>query len=133
MTQHVVRPSTGVNDRITAFERARQGLNRAKRMRTVAWAGLFLLGVAGSVWVSEVNLGKLVGGFPGLVSYIQGTMPVIRAGHFVADIAEWYWGLGRWLSLLLDTLLIAFMGTLFGTVGAFFLCFPASRNLASHG
>jgi phosphonate transport system permease protein len=131
--QHVVRPLTGANDQVAAFERARRELNRTKRVQTAAWAGLLLLGVAGSVWVSEVHLGKLVGGFPGLVSYIQGTLPVIRAGHFVADVAEWYWGLGRWLSLLLDTLLIAFMGTLFGTVGAFFLCFPASRNLAPHG
>jgi phosphonate transport system permease protein len=133
MTQRVVSPLTGANNQVAAFERARQELNRAKRVQTVTWASLFLLGVAGSVWVSEVSLGKLVGGFPGLVSYVQGTLPVIRAGHFIADVAEWYWGLGRWLSLLLDTLLIAFMGTLFGTVGAFFLCFPASRNLASHG
>jgi phosphonate transport system permease protein len=133
MNQHVVRPSAGINDRIAAFERVRQELNRVKRVRTVAWTGLFLLGVAGSVWLSEVNLGKLVGGFPGLVSYIHGTLPLIRAGYFIADLAEWYWGLGRWLSLLLETLLIAFMGALFGTVGAFFLCFPASRNLASHG
>lgn len=132
-TQRVVGPLAGVDDQTVAFERARQELNRAKRVQTVIWASLLLSGVAGSVWVSEVSVGRLIGGFPGLVAYIQGTLPVIRAEHFVADVAEWYWGLGRWLSLLLDTLLIAFMGTLFGTVGAFFLCFPASRNLASYG
>jgi ABC-type amino acid transport system permease subunit len=60
-------------------------------------------------------------------------LPEIRTGHFVADVAEWYWGIGRWLSLLLDTVLMAFMGTLFGTAGAFLMCFPASRNLTPHG
>lgn len=40
-------------------------------------------------------------------------------------------GHGRWLSLLLDTILIAFMGTLLGTAGAFAWCFPAARNVTS--
>jgi phosphonate transport system permease protein len=133
MTHHVVGPLTRVNNQTAAFERARQELNRAKRVQTATWASLFLLAMVGSVWVSEVSVGKLIDGFPGLVAYIQGTLPVIRTGHFVADVTEWYWGLGRWLSLLLDTILIAFMGTFFGTMGAFFLCFPASRRLASHG
>ena len=61
-----------------------------------------------------------------------GTLPVIRASSVAADLAEWYWGLGRWLLMLLDTLLIAFVGTLGGAAVAFILCFPASRNLAAN-
>jgi phosphonate transport system permease protein len=44
-------------------------------------------------------------------------------------LGEWYWGLGKWLNLLLDTVLIGFLGTLLGVLGAAVLCFPASRNL----
>jgi phosphonate transport system permease protein len=44
-------------------------------------------------------------------------------------LGEWYWGLGKWLNLLLDTVLIGFLGTLLGVLGASVLCFPASRNL----
>ena len=47
-------------------------------------------------------------------------------------MGEWYWGLGRWLNLLLDTFCIGFMATLLGTMGALALCFPASRNLMNH-
>jgi phosphonate transport system permease protein len=124
------RPGAG-DDAVTAVELTRQELNRTKRMKSVIFGSLFLLAVASSLWVSEVSVGKFIDGWPGLVAYIQGTLPVMRAGHLAADVAEWYWGIGRWMSLLLDTLLIAFMGTLFGTVSAFGLCFPASRNLAA--
>jgi phosphonate transport system permease protein len=62
-----------------------------------------------------------------------GTLPALRADSFIADMAEWYWGLVRWLNQLLATLLLAFMGTVLGTVSGCILCFPASHNLAAHG
>jgi phosphonate transport system permease protein len=125
--------AVAADDTITAFERTYREVKRAKRLQAIAFGGLFLVAVVGSLWLSEVSVGKFVEGFPGLVAYIHGTLPEIRAEHFVADVAEWYWGIGRWLGLLLDTVLMAFMGTLFGTVGAFLLCFPAARNLTPHG
>ena len=36
-----------------------------------------------------------------------------------ADLSEWFWGLPRWLRLLGDTLLIAYVGTLTGGLTAF--------------
>jgi phosphonate transport system permease protein len=81
------------------------------------------------MWVSEVSISQFVEGLPGFVAYIRGTLPTIRVDHIGTDIAEWYWGIGRWLILLLDTLLMAFMGTLLGASGALTLCFPAARNL----
>ena len=44
--------------------------------------------------------------------------------------AEWFWGLRHWLSLLLDTVLIAWLGTLLGTIGALSLCFLAAERLS---
>jgi phosphonate transport system permease protein len=51
------------------------------------------------------------------------------------DPMEWFWGVlprynFRWLWSLWDTLLIAYLGTLLGSLGGFLLCFMASRNLA---
>jgi len=51
------------------------------------------------------------------------------------DPVEWFWGVlpeykFRWLWSLWDTLLIAYLGTLFGALGGFLLCFMASTNLA---
>lgn len=133
MANHVADLSAGVDGAAAAFEQARHQRNRAKWAKTTVFSILFLLAVAGSLWVSEVSVSKFVEGLPGLVAYIRGTLPAIRAEHIATDVAEWYWGIGRWLSLLLDTLLIAFMGTLLGTAGALALCFPAAHNLTTHG
>jgi ABC-type amino acid transport system permease subunit len=88
------------NDAISAFERTRQETNRTKHVKVITFGSLFLAAVAGSLWVSEVNLAQFVEGFPGLVAYIRGTLPVIRADHFVTDVAEWYWGLGPFAGVL---------------------------------
>ncbi len=126
-------PRAAVEDAIAAFERVRQELNRTKRVKIITFGVLFLLMLAGSLFVGEVSVTKFLQGLPGLVDYVGGTLPVIRAESVAADIAEWYWGIGRWLVLLLDTVLIAFMGTLLGAVGACILCFPASRTLMPNG
>ena len=117
---------------VAAFERARRDLGRARRRRTALLGALFALALAGAAVVGEVSVVTLVEGLPGLARYVVGTLPVIRASSVAADLAEWYWGLGRWLLMLLDTLLIAFVGTLGGAAVAFLLCFPASRNLAAN-
>jgi phosphonate transport system permease protein len=118
------------HEAMAAFAQAQRALVHARRTQTATFGGLFLLAVAGSLWVSEVSVSKVVAGFPGLVAYVAGTLPVIRLESVSTDVAEWYWGLGRWLTLLLDTLVIAFMGTLLGATGAFVLGFAAARNLA---
>lgn len=56
-----------------------------------------------------------------------------NAGRFVlTDIGEWMWGFGKWMALLGETVLIAYVGTVFGLVGGFFLCFASSANLVSN-
>ena len=127
------RPPAAVDDTVVAFERAWRQLIRAKRLKSATCGAMFLLAVAASAYVSEVSVTHLAEGLPGLVAYIAGTLPSLRPDSFVADIAEWYWGIGRWLSLLLDTILIAFMGTLLGTAGALALCFPAAHNVTTYG
>ncbi len=102
---------------------------RARRRGSMLFAAVFLLALAGSVHVGEVSVHEFVHGLPGFFNYFGDTVPEIRPGHFVEDIADWYWGIGKWLRYLWDTVLIAFLGTLFGFIGAFLLCFPASRNL----
>ena len=114
---------------VLAFERARAELARARRRRAALAGAVFLAALWGALVVSEASVAKLVEGLPGLVRYVHGTLPVLRPASLLADLGEWYWGLGRWLRLLLDTLLIAFMGTLLGAVAALGLGFPAARTL----
>lgn len=65
----------------------------------------------------------------------------VRIFHFESgapawsDLREWFWGVlpeykFRWLWALWDTVLIAYLGTLLGAIGGFFLCFMAASNLA---
>ena len=132
MVPHIADLHPDTPGTIATFEQTWQTINRTKRAKVATFGGIFLLAVAGSLWVSEVSISHFVEGLPGLLAYIRGTLPTIRVDHIDTDIAEWYWGIGRWLKLLLDTLLMAFMGTLLGVLGALILCFPAAHNLTAH-
>ena len=114
---------------VIAVERAWQA--RAHRRRRDALVGAlgFAVLLLASLAISEVNPKRLAEGVPGMLGYIGGTLPVLRLRSLVPDLAEWYWGLGQWLLLLGDTLLIAFMGTVLGALAAAVLSFPASRTL----
>jgi phosphonate transport system permease protein len=125
-------PHPAAEGTVASIELRWRQQKRVKHVQQAICSGAFLLALAGSLWVSEVSLSKLVAGLPGLMGYIQVTLPTLRIDHFGSDVAEWYWGIGRWLRLLLDTLLMAFMGTLFGAAGALALSFPAARNLTTH-
>jgi phosphonate transport system permease protein len=117
------------SDAVAAFEQARHEFRRSRRSQTMLFIVLFAASLAASAYVGEVRIDKFVEGVPGLFSYIAGTLPDIHRGRVLADVGDWYWGIGRWLGYLLDTLVMAFVGTLLGAVGALMLCFPASRNL----
>jgi len=101
------------------------------RRRRALWVGLAvflaLAGIAGPV--AEVRPQVFLQQFGGFASYLQRIAPDISAAHPMQDVREWYWGLGRWLALLGETLLIAYLGTLFGALGGFVLSFLASANL----
>ncbi|WP_421981926.1 phosphonate ABC transporter, permease protein PhnE [Roseibium sp.] len=78
----------------------------------------------------RVSMWKIWAGLPRLGEYLYKTLPVLRWETLGADIANWFWRWKVWLELLIETILIAYLATLMGVVGAFLLSFPASRNLA---
>jgi phosphonate transport system permease protein len=99
--------------------------------RRATWISLaafiVLAGIAGPV--AEVRPQVFFQQLGGFMSYLQRIAPDISAAHPMQDVREWYWNLGRWLVLLGETLLIAYLGTLFGALGGFALSFLASANL----
>ncbi|MCT8998845.1 phosphonate ABC transporter, permease protein PhnE [Chelativorans intermedius] len=116
---------------------------RARRVQAVsvlAFAVAFLATarMGGFFDVSEVTLPsgervtawRLWAGLPRLGEYLYKTLPVLRWDSLGTDLADWFWRWQTWLRLLLETILIAYMATALGVVGAFILSFPASRNLA---
>jgi phosphonate transport system permease protein len=116
-------------DAFTTFERAQRELRRSRRWHHIAWCVLFVLALAFSCYAGEVRVHQFLEGLPGFFNYLRDITPEIQAHRALHDIKKWYWGIGTWLQLLFDTVVMAFLGTLFGACGAFLVCFPASRNL----
>ncbi|MEM9797097.1 MAG: phosphonate ABC transporter, permease protein PhnE [Pseudomonadota bacterium] len=137
-------PTTSGLSAIAAFESdfaaKRRASRRAWAIGTAIFLALFLL----TAWLGDFfdvrqvtteNGSRewrwvIAAGLPRLGEYIAQTIPVLRLESLGADIAEWFWRWQTWLRLLIETVLIAFMATVFGVIGGFVLCFPAARNLA---
>ena len=78
----------------------------------------------------EVDLNNLFQNISNFTSYFGRIVPKLTYANFGADVADWYWNIAGWLKLLLDTVLIAYLGTLIGASGAFMFAFFAAANLA---
>jgi phosphonate transport system permease protein len=112
------------------FARQFAELRRARRYSTAFGALLFVALFFGAAYIGNFHPVTLIEGAPKLGEYVQRTVPVLRWESLWADLAYWFYGLPKWLNLLLETVLMAYLATLLGAVGALFLCFFGSNNLA---
>ena len=98
---------------------------------TIGFAALVVL--AG--WMAEIRLDVFFANIHKFPNYIARLFVLDSgpfAGHFVLlDVPAWFWGIGKWLRLLVDTLLIAYVATFLGAPFAFIACFLAANNLGS--
>jgi phosphonate transport system permease protein len=100
-----------------------------RRQTTLIGALIMVLAIGVSAFVAEVRPGVFFENIGKFTSYF-GRIFYLENGQLVfTDIGEWFWGFFKWGKQLIDTLLIAYLGTLFGTIFAFFLCFSAAINL----
>src|SRR5580704_3048972 len=107
-------------------------IGRRRRQSLLVLAVLAVLIVVAGRF-GEVDLKNLFDNISNFTSYFGRILPKLSIAHFGADVADWYWNLTGWLKLLLDTVLIAYLGTLIGAVGAFTMGFLAATNLAPSG
>jgi phosphonate transport system permease protein len=107
-------------------------VGRRRRQSLLVLAVLAVLIVVAGRF-GEVDLKNLVNNISNFTSYFGRILPKLSVAHFNTDVADWYWNLTGWLKLLLDTVLIAHLGTLIGAVGAFMMAFLAATNLAPSG
>lgn len=126
-----------------SFEQRYQSYRRAKSFNRSAWILLLLVLTLASAWysgffkVTQLSAADgtrfygwvISAGLPRLGEFFYQLLPVLRWESLGADIAEWFWGIKLWLSLLLETIQIAFAATLLGVSAGLLLSFPASRNL----
>ena len=114
---------------LSAYEKTVATQRRAFRFGLIG----LCLAVFLASWMAEVDLLKFVENSGNFSNYI-GRIFVLdsgpASGRFVLnDIVSWYWGFSKWTLKLLETLLIAYVATLIGAIGGFFLCFLAAGNL----
>jgi phosphonate transport system permease protein len=114
---------------VADYQRA---VGRRRRQSLLVLAVLAVLIVVAGRF-GEVDLKNLIDNISNFTSYFGRILPKLSVAHFSADVADWYWNLTGWLKLLLDTVLIAYLGTLIGAVGAFSMAFLAATNLAPSG
>jgi phosphonate transport system permease protein len=110
----------------------RRVVARRRRQSLLVLAVLAVLIVVAGHF-GEVDLKNLVDNISNFTSYFSRILPKLSVAHFGADVADWYWNIAGWMKLLLDTILIAYLGTLIGATGAFTMAFFSAGNLAPNG
>ena len=105
---------------------------RARRSRSLQGLALVLLCIVLAGWAAEVRpltLWNKIGNFS---NYIDSLFKLDTGARVWTDPVEWFWGLGKWLRLLGETLLIAYVGTIAGAAIGFVFCFAACGNLVKN-
>jgi phosphonate transport system permease protein len=103
---------------------------RSRRWHTLLILFCIAVAMVLSSISAEVSLPKLLDNLHRFPSYILRLFHLENGRPVWTDFAEWFWGLPRWLRLLGETLLMAYVGTVLGTFGAFVLAFLAAANVA---
>ena len=127
MTSPIVQlPEAQLRPLLAAYEAS----VRSRRLHTVLIFACVAVAIGLSSISAEVAPGRLIDNIGRFTSYIFRLFHLENGAFVWTDPAEWYWGLARWLRLLGETLLMAYVGTLLGAAGAFALCFLAAANVA---
>ena len=116
--------------RVAALARDYRSTVRARRLRLLLGATAIAVCTIAASWASEVDLGRLAANIWRFPAYLINLVPNLTWTNLRGDAAEWLWGWKRWSWLLAETLLIAYLGTILGAIGAFLLCFHAASNVA---
>jgi phosphonate transport system permease protein len=113
---------------LAALNQAYRKAMARKRLRfTVATAVFFAALLVASIG-AEVNLRTLFTYFGHFISYFDRILTLEDGTRVWTNIPEWLWGWKKWSLLLGETILISYVGTLFGAVLAFALNFLAAEN-----
>ena len=99
--------------------------------RRQLWLGIvvLLVCVAVSGQIAEISLSKFFQHIGNFTSYFYRIAHLENGQSVLSDPAEWFWGWKKWLGLMGETLLMAYVGTLLGGCAALALCFLASKNI----
>jgi phosphonate transport system permease protein len=115
---------------VARFEEEFAAFRRQRTIYNALFWGVFIACVVAAGITAKFDVLTLIKGLPRTTEFLVRMIPPIHLSTFVSDVAEWYWGIDRWLNSLLNTLLMAYLATVLGTVIGGALSFFAARNLA---
>ncbi len=102
---------------------------QARRLRTFQGLVAVVICILLASWATEVRPITLWDKLGNFTSYVNAIFKLESGDRVWTDPVEWFWGLGKWLTLLGETLLIAYVGTIAGASIGFIFCFAACNNL----
>ncbi len=117
------------HNRLETLERDYRAVQRTKHWWSAFAAGAVFVFSLLAMWAAEVDLAKLAANIGRFPNYIANLVPPLTWSNIAADLAEWFWGWKLWGRLIVETLLIAYLGTFLGALGALLLCFYAAANV----
>ena len=99
-----------------------------KRLRLAMATAVFLAALVIAAIGAEVDIRTLVAKIGNFASYFDRIFRLESGARVWTDVGEWLWGWQKWLSMLGETVLISYVGTLSGAILAFALNFLAAEN-----
>ena len=112
--------------------RSYQAQVAARRRQAYLGAAVLIALIYLAAYVGEVSPVKFFANLGNFTDYIGRLFHLDSGASVFTDVSEWFWGVtqkSKWLPLLGQTLMIAYVGTITGAVGAFFWSFLAAQNL----
>ena len=103
-----------------------------RRWRNLLGLAILSLCILAAGYVGEVDPKKLFDNLGNFTNYIVRLFYLDDGQNVFAHPYEWFWGLtqkNKWLPLLGETLMIAYLGTVIGASTAFLCSFVAAQNL----
>ena len=113
---------------IAPLRRAYAAAGTRRRLKGLGGLAVLAVLVGLSARVAEIDPATMWAKFGGFTSYFDRIGTLDSGARVWTDPVEWFWGLKKWSVLLGQTLLMGYIGTLWGAAFAFLLCFAASRT-----
>jgi len=114
---------------LAALRDAYRRAARAKRLQLFAGGAVALLLIVLSAIQAEVDPKTFLAKIGGFTSYFDRMATLDSGARVWTDPAAWFWSFKRSARLIGETILMAYVGTLTGAIGAFALNFVASPNI----
>ena len=106
-------------------------ISERQRKATIAFSLLIIILIISAI-ISDVRPLVFINNISNFSNYIIKLFYLDSGKIVFSDPIEWFWGWRKWSLSLIETILMAYVGTLIAATFAFFLSFFASKNITKN-